>query len=107
LLLLSGQNKNAFCTPRTGRLRALLFSALSALRIAAENAKLDVVQANCRELCPALLAHFLGGWLNPSAFATGLASLLLAAVRAGFAIAPRRSNPIASAFLAGHRHTSV
>jgi hypothetical protein len=67
---------------------SLLASALSALRIVAENAKLDVVQANCRELYPALLAHLLGGWLNPPAFAAGLVSLLFATVRARFAIAP-------------------
>jgi hypothetical protein len=67
---------------------SLLASALSALRIVAENAKLDVVQANCRELYPALLAHLLGGRLNPPAFAAGLVSLLFATVRARFAIAP-------------------
>jgi len=84
-----------------------LFPRLPAGSIFAQHLRGNVVQANCRKLHTAFLARFLLGRLNPSAFFSGLAPLLFAAVRATNAIVAKLRYPIAFALLAGHCHTSV
>jgi hypothetical protein len=80
---------------------------LSAGRIVAKNLLFDVLHTDGCEFLSALHALLYLRRLSPSALLPRLKKLLLVAVWAAVAILARWGRPIATAFSASHRHTSV